>query len=516
MNTQLARMSCYSLLVLIMAGIAGAQEPVAGNNRVQRYALLIGIDDYAEPLGKLEYCHNDMVALQAHLEAAGFAAEDITLMYDNAEQQRLRPTKANIESELRLRLKMANPDDIVVVAFSGHGLHLDGKSYLCPIDATIDSDSSLVAINDIYAQLEKCPASQKLLVVDACRNEPLVRGFKSGQSQDALTLQLQEPPKGVCVLSSCEAGQFSAEDAKLQHGVFMHFLMEGLKGAADLSDNEGNANGKISLDELYFFAHEKTKRYVYQSHRIVQRPVMKGEIVGRFDLAMVPDSANRAKLDQLPVTAAKPVSPGDSPSVRTSNVLLQADTYLSQADYENAIAAYTAIIDDTAHAVEIRREARKSRGAAYLARGAKSDVNKALIDQQAAGLPGAHLTIRAPSADLKVQDSINGRVRQNQSVLVTLVQGDWLWVAAVDGSDKLKGYIPMSAVLAQPAPQPVPRPQTQSYDEERYPESGSSSHPRPRQPRSQPPLRPIDTPEWEPLWKARQMQEEYDRYKRNR
>lgn len=467
MTRTLMRIGCCLLAPMLLIATAAAQEPVAGNQKMQRYALLIAVDEYAPPLGALEYCHNDMTSLKAHLEASGFAPDDIIFMHDQAELSRFRPTKANIEGELRLRLQLANPDDVVVVAFSGHGLHLDGKSYLCPIDTKLDAESSMVAIDDVYAQLQQCAASQKLLIVDACRNEPIVRGFKSGKLADDLTVQLEAPPKGVLVLSSCEAGQFSAEDAELKHGVFMHFLMEGLKGAADLSDNGGNGNGRISLDELYFFAHERTKRHVALSHGIVQRPVMKGEIVGRFDLAMVPDSTRlrdlAAREQAQQAALVNTVRPADSPTVKSLDdpLLRQADTYLRQADYENAILAYTAIIDDTAIDVELRREARKSRGAAYLARGGKNDINKALIDQQAAGLPGVRLTVRAPTADLKVSNSVSGRVRQNQSVLVTMVQGEWLWVAAVDGSDKVQGYLQASAVRAQPV-EPVAEPVVQN------------------------------------------------------
>ena len=495
----------YSLLVLAFTGtFAFGDDDRPVTKKIQRYALLIGADDYAPPLSKLQYCYNDMSDLRAHLEIAGFAPDNITFMNDRDGSSRMHPTKANILRELALRLQLANKDDIVLVAFSGHGVHIDGQSYLCPTDANLDGTASLVEINDIYRMMEKCAAGEKLLIVDACRNEPIVRGFKAGKLADDLALLVQAPPRGLIVMSSCEPQQLSAEDPTLQHGVFMNYVIEGLEGPADTNEQiGGNSNGRISLDELYYYAHEKTKIHVAKSHGIVQRPMMRGEMVGRFDLATVPTETQvrnvvrREKHQPVEVATATPLpskpqadfglqakekmveEPVKEESIKEepvkqeskkevvikeeptksveSPLLKQADTYLQDADFDNAIEAYTTIINDRSVDVAVVREARKGRGAAYLSRGGKSDIDKALIDQLAAGLPGIQLTVRVPTAELKVNgDVVKGKVKQNQSVIVSKVVGDWLWVNSVDGSDKLQGFIAKSAVLEQPAATPVP------------------------------------------------------------
>jgi hypothetical protein len=186
---------------------------------------------------------------------------------------------------------------------------------------------------------------------------------------------------------------------------------------------------------------------------------MKGEIVGRVELAMVPDAA---KLRELTTVTKKPVVPEPAPIVveeppvkqikspkMDHPLLAQADAFYRQADHENAIRACTAIIDNASLANEIRSEARKCRGAAYLARGGKTDIDRALIDQLAAGLPGVQMTVRAASADLKVVNDVKGKVKKNQTLLVTKISGDWLWVNSVDGSDRLQGYLPKDVVLEQ-------------------------------------------------------------------
>lgn len=469
--------------VVAIALTAQADPAGSGARKIQRYALLVGVNDYSPPLGKLEYCHHDMSALRDHLEVAGFASEDITLMHDEAQMSRHRPSRSNIERELQLRLQLANPDDVVFVAFSGHGLHIDGKSYLCPSDAKWDATHSLISMDQVYAEMEKCQAKQKILIVDACRNETIIRGFKSGKLGDDVTVQVQLPPSGLLVLSSCESGQFSAEDSTLKHGVFMYFVMQGLRGGADNEDVfGGDRNGRISLTELYNYAHEKTKRHVAQSHGVVQRPVIKGEANGDFDLAFVPDLAKLKKLETssgmaLPKrtpSLVPPPSAGSAETVSEHPLLLQGDIYLRKADHENAIQAYSAIIENKDLDADVIRIARKSRGMAYLGRGSKSDLGKALLDQQAAGLPGIRVTIKTPFADLKVNSGIVGRVLQNQSVLISVINGDWLWVEEIDGSDKVQGYITPAAVIVPPVtPVATAKPAVTTSQPTTYPQGNS-------------------------------------------
>jgi hypothetical protein len=411
---------------------------------------------------------------------------------------------------LDLRLKLANQGDVFLVAFSGHGLQLDGKSYLCPADARLDDASSLISIEELYAQLAKCKAAQKLVILDACRNDPIVKGFRSGKLADDLTIQLQDPPRGVNALFSCEPGQFSAEDANLKHGVFMHYVLEGLRGRADDPAGEGDGNGRIALDELFRYVHLYTKRHVANSHGVAQIPTWKNDNASWFDLAPVPDAKKRKELEGPSLVSVSPTKPVvvEKPAVlakpaeveRLDNSLLKlGHNYLAQADHENAIRAYTAIIDDTSLDNEVRREARKSRGSAYIARGEKADLDKALIDQQAAGLPGIQLTIRTPANVMGYPDKVLGTIRQNQSVLVTkIVDGHWLWVASVDGSDAVKGYVATSAVVAQPvvAVTTVSGPASQNFNQQNFNQQNFNQ-------RGSGPKSIWQTPKWESLREIR-------------
>jgi formylglycine-generating enzyme required for sulfatase activity len=233
---------------------------------------------------KLHYCGADMRSLGRQLIASGFPEKQVFLLHDKAEETQYRPMKANVLRELRQILGLVEREDMIVVGFSGHGVCLDGKSYLCPSEARLGDMESLVSLDTVYAQLQDCPAAFKLLLVDACRNDPRPSGQKS-LLPDAGTRQfsqaLERPPEGILLLSSCSPGEVSREDGEVGHGVFMNYLLQGLAGQA------ADHDGRVSLLELYRYASKLTKIYVHDKFSDLQTPNLKGDIRGDFNIAMI-------------------------------------------------------------------------------------------------------------------------------------------------------------------------------------------------------------------------------------
>ncbi|HUY33152.1 MAG TPA: SUMF1/EgtB/PvdO family nonheme iron enzyme [Pirellulales bacterium] len=276
--------------------------------QASRWALLIGVDDYAEATD-LKYCGADMRALREQLIANGFLADQVFLLHDDAKEKKYLPIKANIERQLGLLLDLVQKGHVLLIAFSGHGVHLGKTSYLCPTEARIEHPETLVSLDAVYEKLNESPATLKLVMVDACRNDPRLQGEKSLDAttiQFAEALERQEPPEGLMLFNSCTAGETSWEEKDFGHGVFIHFVMEGLRGAAD-----ADGDGKITLNEISTFAANKTKIYVARKFNRSQRPFLRGD--------MTLDALN---YDLFQVTAAGNSSP--SPSVaRTKHDAVQ-------------------------------------------------------------------------------------------------------------------------------------------------------------------------------------------------
>jgi formylglycine-generating enzyme required for sulfatase activity len=258
---------------------AAAQSDQAGRQRkiINRYALLIGVDDYAN-CAKLSYCGADQKELREELVRSGFVPDRVVLLHDRADENRYRPSKGNIERQLDIVSKLAGEDDLLILAFSGHGVQINKQTYICPNDCMLDDENTLVSIDSISERLNRCKASLKVLIVDACRNQASLPGEKSTKArqnswQIAGNLQTTELPRGLVMYNSCAPDEVSRESADLRHSVFMYFLLQGMRGEAD-----ADRNGFVSLRELQLYASVKTKDHVAKQYNDSQVPFFRADV----------------------------------------------------------------------------------------------------------------------------------------------------------------------------------------------------------------------------------------------
>ncbi len=207
---------------LLREGNAGRESSKKGRKGTgQRYAILIGVDDYNE-LEDLRFCGADQVAFRDELLKAGFPDDQIFLLHTKATNSKYTPFKANIEKQLDLLLNLVERDDLLVFGFSGHGAHLDGKSYLLPAEANVENLGTLISRDLVYQKLQDCRASLKVALIDACRDDPRPAGRRSARTASdprARAQSLEKVPEGLLLFTSCAPGEISMEEKKFGHGV---------------------------------------------------------------------------------------------------------------------------------------------------------------------------------------------------------------------------------------------------------------------------------------------------------
>lgn len=265
--------TCRAVL-LITVGAAGAtaQSPV---EKGRRLGLLIGVNQHvSEP--PLAYCANDARLLRERLVRYGeFAPGDITLLLDESPDRYNQPTGGVIRDRLRQLLDDANPEDTVLVFFAGHGVQYatekGRRGYILPIDGA--SEQSALAIDELREAFERSPAQNKLLILDACRND--VSGEQRGTRGLEREWREQAAGKSFVTIFACSGGERSHESAELRQGVFTNYFAEALTGAAD-----SNGDNIVNAREAFDYAAERTREHARQIGR-VQKP----EIVIATDLA---------------------------------------------------------------------------------------------------------------------------------------------------------------------------------------------------------------------------------------
>jgi len=93
-------------------------------------------------------------------------------------------------------------------SFSGHGTQIDGQNYLIPIGAALGEPSDVkyraVAADWILARMDDTGMEVKLLILDACRNNPSGRSWTRALNRGLVTM---DAPKGSLIAYSTSPGK---------------------------------------------------------------------------------------------------------------------------------------------------------------------------------------------------------------------------------------------------------------------------------------------------------------------
>jgi len=247
-------MRCLVLFGVLMA---------AFSVQAKRLALVMGNDNYVS-VNKLQKAGNDAESMAKELKAAGFT---VTLQRDLNYRSMVKVIESFTDG--------ITGGDEVVVFYAGHGVQIKAGSYLLPVDIEAESESQVektaYGLNDLTEKLSEAKPAFTLVMVDACRDNPMkVKGRAVGNARG---LNALEPPKGQMVVYSASRGQQALDR---------------------LSDNDSNPNGVftrefvsrmrtpgVKIDDLMRDVQDSVESLA-KSVRHEQRPAVYNEARGNF------------------------------------------------------------------------------------------------------------------------------------------------------------------------------------------------------------------------------------------
>jgi hypothetical protein len=155
--------------LLLAAGVLAFFQ-IAATHAVfaeKRVALVIGQSAYRAVV-PLPNPANDAKKMTELLGNAGFevtAAPDLT-------QNDMRLAVSNFAA----KIAASGPDTVALVFYAGHGLQIDGENYLVPVDIDSKREADIplqaVRLNDLMNTLGALPIRMRIVMLDACRNNP--------------------------------------------------------------------------------------------------------------------------------------------------------------------------------------------------------------------------------------------------------------------------------------------------------------------------------------------------------
>lgn len=290
----------------------------------RRVALVIGNNTY-QNLPKLEKAVNDANSVAAELRKVGFEVQ----AFNNVGQKKMNQA-------INEFVQNVSGGGVGVFFYAGHGVQIDNQNYLIPVDMDPPRDPSdvgdqAVSVPRLQDKLADAKAKYTLLVLDACRNNPLPK--KAGRSIGATRgLAMTNSPSGQTVLFSAGANQEALDS---------------------LDSNDSNPNGLFTREFLPMISQpgvsstealRKTRSIVKQKAKSVghdQDPAMYDQSDGDFyfvagpapaqqTLALAPSSAKGSATTVVQAVDPKAVELSFWDSIKDSKQAEDYKDYLSK------------------------------------------------------------------------------------------------------------------------------------------------------------------------------------------
>lgn len=201
----------FLAVIFQMTGMV-ATATAAKNTRT---ALVIGNAEYR--VSPLRNPVNDARDIAATLRSAGF---DVTL--------KLNATLRDMEDAVRIFGKKLRNGGVGLFYYAGHGIQIRGSNYLVPVGAVIESESDVkygaLDAGLILGKMEDAGNKMNIIILDACRNNPFARSFRSANKG----LAKMDAPRGSLIAYATAPGSVAA-DGTDGNGIYTKHLIKNIR-----------------------------------------------------------------------------------------------------------------------------------------------------------------------------------------------------------------------------------------------------------------------------------------------
>ncbi|MDA3791614.1 MAG: SUMF1/EgtB/PvdO family nonheme iron enzyme [Desulfobacula sp.] len=216
-------MNSKVLLIVLLLAFLFNVPMVSASNRV---ALVLGNGAYAT--APLKNPVNDARDMAAVLKESGFKV----ILKINASRREMKTAVRTFGKQLRQN------GGIGLFYYAGHGLQLNNRNYLVSIGSVIESEGDVefeaVDAGLILNKMEDAGNDLNIVILDACRNNPFARSFRSSKSG----LVQMDAPKGSIIAYATSPGELAA-DGEGRNGIYTKHLIKNIR------------NPKLTIEQVF-------------------------------------------------------------------------------------------------------------------------------------------------------------------------------------------------------------------------------------------------------------------------
>jgi uncharacterized caspase-like protein len=223
-TSQLQKKIKHSIALLALGGLFLSYSTSAEAPLDIRVALVIGNAAYKN-VPALANSTNDAKSMATVLRKLGFTVVEVV---DGSKDQM---SKAIAQMQGLLKSKQA----VGMLYYAGHGLQLDWRNFMVPIDAKLEEASDVpkqtIDIENVIDVLRKSGTRMNIIVLDACRDNP----FAEKASGKGLA-QLDAPPGTYLAFATSPGNVAEDGDVAAGNGLFTQFLLKELQRPAKIEE----------------------------------------------------------------------------------------------------------------------------------------------------------------------------------------------------------------------------------------------------------------------------------------
>ena len=267
MTARALRLLAFVAPLLGLPRSAPAAESSA-QTKVQRFALIVGSNDGGSSRTRLRFAGSDAQAVARVLGQLGGLrpADEIVLLEPRREAvlSALSDLSRRVEAARAARQRTE-----VIVYYSGHS----DESGLLPAGEQL-------GYSDLRGAISRVGADVRIAILDSCSAGAFTRR-KGGVLRPPFLVDDSVQVRGHAYLASSSESEAAQESDRIRGSFFTHYLVTGLRGAADVS-----GDGRVTLNEAYTFAFNETLAGTEKTMAGAQHPAYDIEMAGTGDVVM--------------------------------------------------------------------------------------------------------------------------------------------------------------------------------------------------------------------------------------
>ncbi len=186
-------------------------------NEEGRYALVIGNASYKN--SPLDNPVNDVRDIATSLRRLGFHVI-----------QKENLSRKDMGDSIREFGDLIAKGGVGLFYYAGHGMQVNGKNYLIPVNANIQHEDEVayesVNVDRLLAKLDSAGNRLNIVILDACRNNPFARSFRSGSRG----LARMNAPVGTLIAYATSPNSVASDGKRGErNGLYTKYLLANME-----------------------------------------------------------------------------------------------------------------------------------------------------------------------------------------------------------------------------------------------------------------------------------------------